>query len=242
MNREDIVKFYLGLLILFFSLNLQAKFVTGVGYIQPADYRVDNDVSPLPLGWNVVPMIGYFGERLRIVGPKISYVLIKNPFFNFFTFAEVLGDRYKSQGIGLRDSAINMGVGVRIVFITIKYGHDITNRYKGHSYEISGGWRFFLSNDFFLTPSYKMKFYSDRYVNKYFGVSNDEAKNSPYSSYIGDDSVNHIWGIGGTYKLDELQSFALNLNWTFLDVNIYSSPTVSKKSYPTYSLFWNFSF
>ena len=203
---------------------------------------MNNDVSPLPLGWNIVPMIGYFGERLQVVGPNIQYSIIKGPVLNAFTYVSALGDRYQSGNIGLRDTSLNFGLGLRLFFLTVKYGHDITGRYRGNTWEVSAAWRFELTDRISITPSYKRLYLDSRYVNFYFGISEAETTISPYSFYQGDEAVNQIFGLNTVYKLTESQSLALSGNYTVMDSEIYSSPTVSTKGYFTGSFFWNISF
>lgn len=239
-NREVKINFFV--LLLLFASPVFAKFVGGIGYIQPGKYRVDNNVSPLPLGWNVVPMIGYFGERLQVVGPNITYKLIKDPLYNFFINLSAIGDRYESHNIGLRDTSLNANVGLRILFLTLKYGHDISGRYKGNTLEFIAAWRFILSEKLFIMPRYRRLHLDSRYVNFYYGITQDEADGGPYTFYQSGNAINESVGLTTTYKLFEGQSIALSADYTFLHENIYKSPTTSRKSYLTASLFWNYTF
>ena len=227
------------LLFLFGIHNAQARFVGGIGYIQPGQYRVDNEINPLPLGISVVPMIFYRGERLSVLGPNVSYSLLKGP-INFALRVGATGDRYKTESLKQRDAAINAGFSLRLLFLTLNYGSDISNVFDGNTMSVSIGWRFTLTESLFFIPSIKKEFQNSSYVNYYYGVSRDEA--GRFSAYKVNNAVNDIYGVGFTYILDPLQSLSLNYSYKVFDQVIFDSPTINEDSYGRFSLFWNYKF
>jgi len=219
--------------------NVQARFVGGIGYIQPGEYRVDNEINPLPLGISVVPMIFYRGERLSVLGPNLSYSLIKGP-INFALSVGATGDRYKTESLEQRDAAINAGFSLRLLFLTLNYASDVSNVFDGNTMSAGIGWRFQLTQSLFFTPSIKKEFLNSSYVNYYYGVSTDEA--GRFTSYRVNSAVNDIYAIGLTYILNPIQSFSLNYSYKVFDQVIFDSPTINEKSYGRLSFFWNYKF
>jgi outer membrane scaffolding protein for murein synthesis (MipA/OmpV family) len=215
----------------------QGTFFTGLGYIKPTEYRVDNEVNPLPLGSNFVPLFGYIGESLKIFGPNINYALVKGAFGLGLRF-NTTGDKYRSHNLEQRNTAINGGVSVRLLFLTLSHGVDISNIYHGKVSNASIGWRFVLSENLTLMTSIGKEHLSSGYVNHYYGINNDEA--DYFQAYEVNSATNDLIKFRGNLKLSEIHSVAVNYSYKKFDPVIFNSPTVSKRSYGTWSLFWSY--
>ena len=233
------MKYAIVLWSLIFIFPAQAGFIGGIGYIRPDEYRFDNDINSLPFGWSIVPMIAYRGERLNVLGPNVSYLFVKR-ILSFGLRVNATGDRYKSEGVRKRDTAINGGAFVKLFFLTVNFGRDLSSKYNGHTASASIGWRFKLLENILFNPSVTQRFLSEKYVNYYYGVESSESGRFPV--YQTTKAENIIVKLGLTYLLNENNSVATNYSYKFFDRVIYNSPTVSKKSYGTLSLFWNYKF
>ena len=225
--------------IYLFSSNLKSddKFISGLGYIKPGEFRVDNEINPLPLGLSFVPMIAYRGERLSVFGPNINYALIKGA-ISLGLRLNTSGDPFKSHEINQSGTAINGGVSLRLLFLTLNYESDISNVYDGNLMKASIGWRFPLFDNLMFTPNFGKEFLNHSYVNHYFGVEKSEV--GYFSFYETNSAVNDHYGFGLIFKLTEMNSLSLNYSFKKLDKVIYDSPTVSKKEYDTFSVFWSY--
>lgn len=233
------MKKYFYVLIATFSFTASAGFIGGIGYIEPGEYRVDNEINPLPLGISVVPMIAYRGERLSVLGPNISYALLKGP-ISFSLNINATGDRYKSKNLEQRDAAINGGFNLRLLFLSINYGSDISNVYHGNTINVNVGWRFKITDSLFFSPNVGKEFLNEGYVNYYYGVSENEA--GDFDAYRTGNAVNDVYRVGLTLVVSQKNSFSINYSHKVFDDVIFDSPTINKKSYGSTSVFWNYNF
>lgn len=233
------MKIFFVICCLIFGSISYANFSSGLGYIRPSDYRVNNYISPLPFGLSVVPMIGYRGERLTVLGPNVSYSFVKGK-ISAGLRVRAVGDRYESAGIARRDTAINGGAFLRLLFLTINYGRDLTSRYNGDLLSARLAWRFKLPASFLFNPAIVREFVSKKFVNYYYGVESYEA--TTYSAYQGQSAQNTIVNGNLIYMIDQSNSLAFNYSHKFFDREIYTSPTVDKRNYGTTSFFWNYKF
>ncbi len=218
--------------------NSYAKFISGIGYIGPEEYRVDNEINPLPFGLSLIPMIAYRGQRLQVYGPNISYVLLRGP-VSFSLNAKAFGDRYKARDLSQRDTAVNAGVSLRLLFLTLKYGADISKVYNGNTAEVGIGWRFKFGDSWLVIPGLAKEYLNESYVNYYFGIDADEV--GEFSFYEAKTAVNDKLRLGVTYLIDSENSLSLNYSYRKFDKVVYESPTISKEGYATWSFFWSYS-
>lgn len=216
-----------------------AEFVGGLAYIQLDEYRVDNEINPLPLGLSLVPMIAYRGERLRVFGPNINYVLVEG-LVSFSMVLSATGDRYKTISLEQRDGSINGGFNLRLFVLNIRYGSDLVNVYKGNTVDVNLGWRFKILESLFITPSFGKEFLNDSYVNYYYGIA--EGETELFDPYRTKSAVNDIYRIGVTFIGSKKNSFTLNYSYKVFDDVINDSPTINKEYYGATSFFWSHSF
>ncbi|MBD64644.1 MAG: hypothetical protein CME62_05530 [Halobacteriovoraceae bacterium] len=227
-------------LFIFFNSVAYAKWITGVGYFDPGEYRVENEISPMPLGWNIVPMIGYVSPKMRVIGPRISYHIVGNKAVELRADINAIGDRYESHEVEMRDTAIDGGMSLRLMFLTFGYSADISNVYYGNNYSWGLSWRFILADNFFIIPSFTQKYFSSEYTNFYFGVK--ESEEGYFNAYEVDASKISTLRLTTTLKLNEKDSIAFTVSQREFEDEVYDSPTVAKKRYLSSSLFWNYSF
>jgi MipA family protein len=237
--KNKFIKLMIVILVFSLSLNLLAagKLRVGLGYIQPGEYRVDNEINPLPLGMSFVPLIAYRGERLSVLGPNINYTLLKGP-ISLGVRLNAAGDRYKSHDLEERDSAINAGVVLRLFFLTLSHAADVSGVYNGEVDQLTVGWRFVLSDSFSLMPRIGKEFLSHEYINYYYGVRADES--AYYPTYQTNNAVNDIYSARLIYKMSEDHSFSLSFKHRVFDKVIYDSPTINKKYFSRWSMFWSY--
>lgn len=227
------------LITLLFSSNLLAasNFFTGLSYIQVSNYRVDNEISPLPLGSSILPIISYRGEKLQVLGPNITYSLLKGP-VSFALRLNAAGDRYKARNLEQRNSTLNGGFSARLLFLSLSYGTDLLHVYNGNIAEVNLAWRFKLSETLFIIPRVGKTFLSTGFANYYYGIDADEVDS--FSEYETNSAVNDQIGITASYKLSEKTSFLLNFTYTVFDRVISNSPTISEPGFSRSSLFWTY--
>lgn len=221
-----------------FSNTALADWTTGLGYIQPQDYRKDNEINPLPFGLSFVPVLSYRGERLTFYGPFLRYALIKGAIALNLNF-NVIGDNYEAYEVERRKTGWNAGASLRLYFLTLSYGSDISKTYNGNVFIASVGHRFSLLNDrLFVIPTISKQYVSKSFTNYYYGVSADEV--GEFEEYSLENAVNDIYGLRMSYALNATESISLNFNYKVFDNEIYNSPTIALRQYNTLSIFYNY--
>ena len=213
------------------------KFITGIGYLYPEKYRRDNEINPLPFGLSVVPMIAYRGERFSLLGPRMSYLLVKS-LVSLSLNVNIAGDRYKANILEQRDTAIHGGLSVIIPFFSLRYEQDLSSTHNGNLIRATLRAPLRVSENLFLRFSLSQEFVSEKYSKYYYRVDYQEV--GLFNYYNPKKEQNYIIGLNTTYKLSE--SSALNLNWnhTRFGKEIANSPTIRLKNFNTIAFFWNY--
>lgn len=215
----------------------EGKFITGIGYIAPQEYRKDNEINPLPFGLSVVPMIAYRSKKLRVSGPNASYAL-KNGSIGLRLNLNMTGDRYEAYELDRRGTAVNGGVSLRLMNIILKYSSDISRVYNGNVFGISLVHRFSLGANLSLAPRITKEYLGKAFTRYYFGVEASETGQFP--EYAPKEAVNDIYGMVLNYKLSLNSSLASSYSYKVFDNEIYKSPTISRSSYSTWAFFYNY--
>ncbi len=229
-----------GILLLFICVPFicaAGDFSTGIGYIKPGDYRVDNEINPLPLGISLLPIIAYRGERLNVLGPNISYKLIKGA-IAFDLRLNAAGDRYKAYEVKQKGGTLNTGFLLRIFFLSLQHGVDFFNVYQGQTSNIFLSKPFFLSKKLMIIPRIGKEYLSSQYTNFYYGVSSEET--GFFKEYEMKSAANDFYNVSVNYILSKNQSLNLSYSYKRFDQVIAESPTISENGFSTLALFWNF--
>lgn len=232
------MKFLVPLLIIILNTPVCAGTIsTGIGYLNPEKYRVDNEINTLPFGLSVIPIISYKSENLNIIGPKIRYNLVRGA-FGLALHLETKGDRYKSEEVEFKDSGVNLGVSVRLLLLSFKYGSDVYDRYNGNTLNITLAKPFKIGSHTVFIPRVGYEYLNSSYTNYYFGVSKDEV--GTYSEYELGEARNKLAGVTAILKFTSGSNISFNYSHRELDNEIYKSPTVELKSYKSFGVFWSF--
>lgn len=213
------------------------KFITGVGYLYPEKYRRDNEINPLPFGLSIIPMLAYRGDRLSVLGPRVSYAVLKG-LVGVNLNVNVAGDRYKANTLIQRDTAIHAGLSLRVPFFSLRYEHDVSSTHNGNVIQATLRAPLKVSEKIFLRLSLTQEFVSQKYSKYYYQVERNEV--GLFNYYSPDKEQNIIFNFNGSYSLSETTS--LNLNWSHrrFGKEIANSPTIRLKNYNTVGIFWNY--
>lgn len=221
-----------------FSLGIAGKFSLGIGYIELEEYRVDNEISPLPMGTNILPVITYQGENLRVLGPNITYSFLKGPIgLNLKLSAS--GDRYEGHEVKRRDGTMNGGLSFRLLYLVIDHGIDLFNVYNGQTTNIFLTKPFFFGEKLMVIPRIGKEYLSSSFTNYYYGVRSDEV--GVFSEHSTKSAVNDLYSININYFITNRHSLIFGYNYKVFDRVISSSPTVNKASFSSARLFWSYS-
>jgi outer membrane scaffolding protein for murein synthesis (MipA/OmpV family) len=150
------------------------------------------------------------------------------------------GDRYKAHNLNKREVAIDSGVSLRILFLTIKYTSDISKVYEGNQYQISIGKPFTIGDSIRFIPRIVKEYQNTSFTNYYYGVIEEEI--GVFKKYSLDNAANDIIGLTTILKLSEAMNFSINYSRKTFDEVIYKSPTIQLRRYNMTSIFWSFLF
>lgn len=213
------------------------KFITGVGYLYPEKYRRDNEINPLPFGLSIVPMIAYRGERFSLLGPRMSYLIVKS-LVSVSLNVNIAGDRYKANILEQRDTAIHGGLSVIIPFFSVRYEQDLSSTHNGNLIRLTLRAPFKVSDKLFVRTSLSQELVSEKFSRYYYRVDTNEV--GLFSYYNPDKEQNIIFNLNATYTLTKSTSLALNWTHKRFGSEIANSPTIRLKNFNTIGLFWNY--
>ncbi len=212
---------------------------TGIGYLDMEDYRIDNEINPLPLGWSTIPFIAYRSKYISFYGPNVTIHLLRGP-ISFSLNLQAKGDRYEGHEVEKRETSINAGAQLRLYFLSLKTMSDIFHTYNGNINEVTLGHRIGISSKIFLAGMLGYEYVNNSYVNYYYGVKESEI--GFFNTYKTGNARNEILNLNLTYMLGEGQSLNLGYKFKKLDPVIFDSPTVAKRSFKLWNVFWSFSY
>lgn len=157
-----------------------ARWSVGAGVVYNAGPWVGNGHKVLP-----IPLINYFGEKLRVTGPVVNYELTRfgpsalslriEPQFSAYEesddpLLEGLGDRQITANGGVEYSQY-MPYGLRLSALAMV---ELLGRYNGGFGELRLSRRFPVQ-EIMLRPSLFLKGYEENYGEYYFGVPKNKA-------------------------------------------------------------------
>ena len=222
---------------LFAANNLTQKrtqpkgFLYGVGLSFNQEIYKGYEQSTTPL-----PIIGYKGEKLSVLGPFVTYDAIQ-----FSNVAVSLKAAPRFQGFEQSDSEIfenmderktSVDLGFAIKFekndwkLNISNMFDVLNRSNGYESKAS------LSHTlrygpFFFEPSFTLSYLNRDHVNYYYGVGANETNEFTFE-YQGKSAVNTTFGFAFSTPIFFGGFTRLSLNYTQYDSPITNSPLVEK--------------
>ncbi|MCO7191219.1 MULTISPECIES: MipA/OmpV family protein [unclassified Pseudoalteromonas] len=214
----------------------------GLGVSEEIYQGYDRRVIPLPI-------LGYRGDKLSILGPFISYeileindielVLQASPRFQGYDESD--SDVFK--GMAERDFSMDGGVGIKYERENWKFGisavHDVLDKSDG--YEVSTSLaKVYKSGPFFYEPSLSVSYLDSHHVDYYYGVRLSEAT-SARPQYVGDNATNVALGFSISTPIFFGGFTQLAFDYTWFDDSITDSPLVdSDASFAARLLFSKF--
>ncbi|MCC5855067.1 MAG: MipA/OmpV family protein [Idiomarina sp.] len=220
------------------SASAQDRWSVGAGMISAdANYRGQtSDVF-------VVPAISYEGERLYFRGIELGYNLNDDRRSQWtwvaswapFRFKPAENDDLALQQLDRRNFRIETGLSYR----TFGRWGEFRGQALLNARNLSSGERGSLTYTFPLSrqpqnwqfgPSLTLAYLSGRYIDYYYGVSNEEAVRSGLPVYEASAAWNTSLGLGGFYRFNDRWSVFGNLTRTFVDSEIRNSPMTEDRN------------
>lgn len=208
-------------------------FVYGAGLIVSAEPYRGFDTRVIPL-----PVLGYQGERLRILGPFVSYDLIQADNSRLSLRAAPRFQGYDDsdsdffEGMQDRDSSVDAGLGFNYDRDDWKFEAaamvDALGKSDGYELSTKVG-RVFRKGPIFLEPSLALSYLDDNNVDYYYGVREGEQTDFR-AAYKGDATINATIGFSVSTPILFGGFTRLAMQHTWNGSNINDSPLVNSDS------------
>jgi outer membrane protein len=192
----------------------------------------------------VLPALGYKGERFNLTGPQASYQFFESNTLNTSAVIE-----YRSAGFDAQDSDFFTGMrkrqssvfgGLNFSFkpnrwtYQLSYLKDLQSRSKGNDIKLSTSY-FSNFGPVFLTPSIALNYLDRRYTDYYYGVRPGESK-AGREAYNASSALNKSVGFTLATPIFFDGFTRLTFTQNFLDGSITKSPLITNNRY------WNINF
>jgi MipA family protein len=184
------------------------------------------------------PVIGYFGERLQVFGPRANYLLLGNETFSLKADAMVRFSSYEPedsaalQGMEERDMTLDAGFSASAggAWGELELGvlTDVLDRHSGQEVRLSYGYEL-ASESLSVTPFTGLRWMSANLSDYYYGVRPGEATPTR-PAYELSSTTSAFVGSTARYRLTERWSLFGVLAWERLDDAVRDSPIVEDDS------------
>ncbi|WP_448211896.1 MipA/OmpV family protein [Colwellia sp. MEBiC06753] len=212
----------------------------GLGLNQEIYQGFDRRVIPLPI-------LGYRGEKLRVLGPFIGYDLHQLGDFEvaiqaaprFQGFDENDSDIF----IGMKQRKFSVDAGLALRFerqnwkLNAAYMHDVLGRSHGSEWSTEVA-RVFRYGPIFIEPSVALSYLDSKHVNYYYGVkANEVLPTRP--AYKGDDALNPSLALSVSTPMFFGGFSSMKIQHTWYDSEITNSPLVDDDTNLSLVLFFS---
>ena len=199
----------------------------GLGINQELYKGYDRRVIPLPI-------LGYRGDRLSVLGPFISYDVFQQEGIKLAVQASPRFEGFDSSdsdifvGMDERDFSFDAGLGLKYEQDDWNVGlssmFDVLNKSDGYELKASLG-RAFKSGPIFYEPSISVSYLDANHVNYYYGVGVHEVT-SFRPAYETESAVNTTIGFSIATPIFFEGFTRLSIDYTWNDSSIADSPLV----------------
>lgn len=199
----------------------------GLGLNQEIYKNYDHRIIPLPV-------LGYRGEKLQVLGPFVSYKITS---FDQLDFSLQIAPRFQGfdesdsdifKNMAKRKLSIDAGFGVNYKIndwkIELSSTFDVLNRSNGHEIK-TGVSKVYNIGPIFLEPSINLSFLDDNHVNYYYGVKANEVNQKTFM-YTGKSAINPTFSLAVSTPIFLGGFTRFSLNYTYYDDSITNSPLV----------------
>jgi outer membrane protein len=204
--------------------------LVGMGYLVAADPFVGDpeDAS------QVVPLVGYVGERLTWLGPHLSYRVSNSDWLYTSLVAEVRFAGFDSDssdpalaGLDERKSTVEVGFDAGVGPLWIYARQDVGGIHKGSSFGIALGQDFQLTDRLIVEASVNGEWQDKKLLQYYYGVDENEVTEGR-PVYAPGSGFNVGTDIKISYQLAPRLSIFFDAQYQLLDEEISDSPIVDK--------------
>lgn len=203
----------------------------GIGFIERTAIfkNPENDTFP-------IPFINWSNDTLYFRGLTLGYFLYKGyPQINLIlqpVMLEVENDNGTyNEGISKRYRTLNAGVDVifptKWFMIGLQFQHDILGINKGWITSLDFRKRISITTKFSLTPGFQVQYFSQNYIDYYYGIDNDEVR---FGRPKYEPSGEFTWGptMMSMYQLENQWAIMIIGRYAKFDSEIGASPLTKR--------------
>lgn len=223
------------LLLFFFSINAHAfewsEASLGVGIYRYDNIRPNNQKAFLKKDpvYEPIPIFQFRLGPFFINKDGAGVALLYFEKVKLLAFALHEGEPYRTTGMEERKKSFHLGTGVKVFDFEALYYQDIQSRSRGKILKLIYAPVFNFKN-YSFSPRLYTQFWSQKYVDYYFGVRDNEIDRTiGRIQYVGKKATNYGFMFRNIWKSGDLK-YVLTAGYKFFDSSVYHSPTVVKKN------------
>lgn len=206
----------------------------GVASAQKPYEDISRDTTPLPLLYFDNQYLHFFGTEAEIKLPGVAFSQTQR--MNIALTGRYDGSGYKSEDAGILEGMAKRKGGFwggakvqwESPWFTLNAGwtHDLSGNSKGQRINL-GAERRLQWGDFSFTPRLVASWHDKKYIDYYYGVNAEEARDWR-SSYEGKAALGAEFGLLSVYRVNAHHSVMLDLQATRLPSEVKESPLVDR--------------
>lgn len=208
----------------------------GVASTQKPYKDMSRDMTPVPLLYFENEHLYFFGTEAEIKLPPLTFNETQRINFGLIGWYDGSGydadDASILDGMAKRKSGFWGGAKAEWqspwVNISADWTHDLSGNSKGQRVNI-GAKRTWKMGEFSLTPRVVATWHDKKYVDYYYGVQADEARDWR-PAWQGDSSLSAEFGLRSVYQFSSHHSLILDLEATRLATEVKDSPLVDRST------------
>ncbi|NRA59787.1 MAG: MipA/OmpV family protein [Psychrobium sp.] len=196
-----------------------------------------------------LPTFGYLGEKLNIIGPFVSYHLLKQDVFQFSANLSPRFNGFYSNDAdifkGMDERQLSLDAGFSLIYkkdnwkLKSSAMFDVLGRSSGYEVSTQLG-KLFRFGSVFVEPNVGLSFLDAKHVGYYYGVCDHEITTSRLG-FKGNSALNKTLGVSVMTPVFFKGLTSLSINNTWYDSSITDSPlTESASSLSLKIMFVNF--
>ena len=187
----------------------------------------------------VIPLVNYRGERLRIYGPFVEYVVLPGEKTDLVLDLKLDFEGYEEEdsdaldGLGDRQITLNAGVHMKTDLpadFSFKAGvlREILSRHDGWILECSLGKTYRKRGDY-IRPALFLRWFDDRYTDYYYGVPPSKAR-ADRPAYNPSDGMTYGLAVSARRQIKGPWSTFGRVGVSWLSSELRGSPLVVRDS------------
>ncbi|MBC7714038.1 MAG: MipA/OmpV family protein [Rhizobacter sp.] len=139
------------------------------------------------------------------------------------------GENYKGENLKERKLGLFLGTLINYDFVNFTFYNDFIDHEKGLVLKLAVAPKFYYKTAWMFKPQLAAQYWSDKYVDYYYGITPAETMASGLRTYNGKHTLNYAANVEIQHYIGKW-TIVSELAAKFFGKEVYTSPTVTKKS------------